>query len=279
MKSFFKERDCCTMIRPLTKEDQLQNLADLPLDALRPEFVEQVLTLRRKVINRIRPKMIHGRKLNGLMLFNLAQSYVEAINKGAVPSIESSWAYICKNECLKALQESYEAFERDFYENFQAHVPMAQDEIKDLYREAKQKGLAIFEKAAVGEVRDEYLNQLRAKMRAKLEHLSNENEKSAETACMLFLQQSYEPIEMRLRDMGYESVEELSLEIKGFLTFFMSEGPKGPHRGEIAQEFCYKALSEGALFFNKAVSNELSLQMQVSEQTQKKLRQELSEVK
>ena len=25
LKSFFKERDCCTMIRPLTKEDQLQN--------------------------------------------------------------------------------------------------------------------------------------------------------------------------------------------------------------------------------------------------------------
>lgn len=40
MKSFFKERDCCTMIRPLTKEDQLQTLADLPLDSLRPEFVE-----------------------------------------------------------------------------------------------------------------------------------------------------------------------------------------------------------------------------------------------
>jgi len=42
LKSFFKERDCCTMIRPLTKEDQLQNLAEMDLDQLRPEFVEQV---------------------------------------------------------------------------------------------------------------------------------------------------------------------------------------------------------------------------------------------
>ena len=33
----------------------------------------------------------------------LVKSYVEAINKGAIPSIENSWAYICKNECLKAL--------------------------------------------------------------------------------------------------------------------------------------------------------------------------------
>lgn len=75
----------------------------MDLEKLRPEFVEQVQTLRRKVINRIKPKAINGRKLNGLMLYNLAQSYVDAINKGAVPSIESSWTYICKNECLKAV--------------------------------------------------------------------------------------------------------------------------------------------------------------------------------
>jgi len=34
--------------------------------------------------------MMHGKKLNGEMLFNLAGSYVDAINKGVVPSIESA---------------------------------------------------------------------------------------------------------------------------------------------------------------------------------------------
>lgn len=43
MKSFFKERDCCTMIRPLTNEDNLQNLVSLELDELRADFVEQVM--------------------------------------------------------------------------------------------------------------------------------------------------------------------------------------------------------------------------------------------
>lgn len=55
------------------------------------------------------------------------------------------------------------------------------------------------------------------------------------------------------------------MEIKGFLTFFLEDGPKGPQRTEIAQEFCYKALAEGAVFFTKSVTNELHLQMQVSE--------------
>jgi hypothetical protein len=77
---------------------------------LRPEFVEQVTSLRRKVLGRIKPKKINGKPLNGTMLWNLMSSYVESINKGAIPSIESSWAYICKNECQKALDESYDIF-------------------------------------------------------------------------------------------------------------------------------------------------------------------------
>ena len=40
LKSFFKERDCCTMIRPLTKEENLQCLEKMALEDLRPEFVE-----------------------------------------------------------------------------------------------------------------------------------------------------------------------------------------------------------------------------------------------
>lgn len=74
----------------------------MQLEELRPEFVEQVMQLRRKVINRIKPKLINGKKLNGEMLYNLAASYVDAINKGVVPSIDNAWSYICKNECLRA---------------------------------------------------------------------------------------------------------------------------------------------------------------------------------
>ena len=40
LKSFFKERDCCTMIRPFTKEENLQNLEKMQLEELRAEFVE-----------------------------------------------------------------------------------------------------------------------------------------------------------------------------------------------------------------------------------------------
>ena len=99
LKSFFKERDCCTMIRPLTKEENLQILEKVPIEELRPEFVEQFMQLRRKVINRIKPKVMYRKRISGDMLNNLAGSYDDAINRGAVPNIETAWSYICKSQC------------------------------------------------------------------------------------------------------------------------------------------------------------------------------------
>ena len=40
LKSFFTERDAVTMIRPLTNEARLQDLINIPMEELRPEFVE-----------------------------------------------------------------------------------------------------------------------------------------------------------------------------------------------------------------------------------------------
>jgi hypothetical protein len=98
LTSFFKDRDCQTMIRPLTNEANLQNLAHMPLSELRPDFVSQISQLRSKVLHRVKPKCLNGKHLTGSMLATLAESYVHAINKGAVPSIESAWTYICKQE-------------------------------------------------------------------------------------------------------------------------------------------------------------------------------------
>jgi hypothetical protein len=62
----------------------------------------------------MKPKMMNGKKLNGEMLYHLLGSYVDAINRGAVPNIETAWSYICKNECIKAQYEAYDKFEKDF---------------------------------------------------------------------------------------------------------------------------------------------------------------------
>jgi hypothetical protein len=153
------------MIRPLTNEENLQNLVSMELDELRADFVEQVMTLRRKVINRIKPKMLNGKKLTGPMLAHLAQSYVASINNGAVPNIENAWQYICKNECNKAIEESIERFEEIMKEAVVSRIPMEEDELQEQYEEAKKEAMALFHKKAVGSVAEEYIKELKNKLK------------------------------------------------------------------------------------------------------------------
>lgn len=59
------------MVRPLLKEKDLQNLENMPPDKLRPEFLEQILQLRKKVLNKVKVKTFKGRPLTGEMYINV----------------------------------------------------------------------------------------------------------------------------------------------------------------------------------------------------------------
>ena len=93
---FFSKRDCCTMIRPTVDEDKLQILEELEIESLRAEFIDQVIILRRKVLNQMPVKKINGHAVDGATWIGMVQLYVEAINSGDVPNIESSWNSICR---------------------------------------------------------------------------------------------------------------------------------------------------------------------------------------
>jgi len=83
------------------------------LTDLRPEFVEQVHSLRRSVLHNIKPKSINGHVMSGAEWIQLVEIYVAAINEGAVPSIQSAWTYICKQGAENAYESARARFEEE----------------------------------------------------------------------------------------------------------------------------------------------------------------------
>jgi len=71
IKTYFRDRDCFAMVRPMLKEKDLQNLDNSSADKLRPEFLEQVLQLRKKILNRVKVKSFKNRPLTPDMYINL----------------------------------------------------------------------------------------------------------------------------------------------------------------------------------------------------------------
>lgn len=98
------------MIRPLVDETKLQNLDKMDYDELRPEFVQQAMSFRKKIISGVKSKTLQNQKLNGTLYCSMITSYVKAINEGAVPNIENAWSYMCEEQCNRAFEECFEIY-------------------------------------------------------------------------------------------------------------------------------------------------------------------------
>ena len=94
IKTYFIERDCFSLVRPVEDENYLQNLLNLSQNKISPEFLNLSIMLRNKIYMKIKPKNFNGKILSCQMLVDLIESVVNEINEGAIPVIENSWNYI-----------------------------------------------------------------------------------------------------------------------------------------------------------------------------------------
>lgn len=146
LRCFFKERDCSCIVRPSTKEEDLQSLENKDFDSLREEFKTQITQLRTKIMKRVKAKTImNGQRLSGAMYADLVENYVSAINRGAVPNIENAWSYISKGECQKAMEKAFDTFVEEFTSTWQMSSPVYEVELKDMYKEAKATALTVYD--------------------------------------------------------------------------------------------------------------------------------------
>ena len=88
---YFPERDCITLVRPVEAESDLQKLNDIPFDKLKLNFKLEFKTLKDKIFKETLPKKFNGKKLNGPTLAYLIVEFVNTINSGNIPNINSSW--------------------------------------------------------------------------------------------------------------------------------------------------------------------------------------------
>jgi hypothetical protein len=84
---YFKERECFTLIRPVTDEYKLAHVEELKWEDLKGEFRKEVTNFVKTVKKRLRPKMINGKLINASMFLSLVLEYTEAINSKETPTV------------------------------------------------------------------------------------------------------------------------------------------------------------------------------------------------
>jgi len=69
--------------------------------------------------------------MDGSLWVALAEQYITAINGGTVPSIESSWTYICKNKAQGWFDKLKQQFEDGL--NQDLVFPMAENDLNSCF--------------------------------------------------------------------------------------------------------------------------------------------------
>lgn len=87
LTTFFRDRDCFTLIRPVDDEAKLQDMSRLKDSELRPKFLELIKDLRSKVFYQAKKKTFKGKPCSPAMFIELCQHFCTAINNGGLPEI------------------------------------------------------------------------------------------------------------------------------------------------------------------------------------------------
>ncbi|TVT98189.1 hypothetical protein EJB05_56508, partial [Eragrostis curvula] len=146
IRALFPDRECFTLVRPLNNENELQHLDQIPLEKMRPEFQAGLDELTRFVFERTRPKQVAGTIMTGPVLAGVTQSFLDAINNGAVPTISSSWQSVEEAECRRA----YDSATEIYMSSFDGSKIAEEDALRDAHEAALRKALDEYNNAAVG---------------------------------------------------------------------------------------------------------------------------------
>lgn len=256
---FFQQRDCCTMVRPVTNEELLQNLDQVPVEQLRPEFVTEMNNLRSRILGQSPIKTLNGKELDGAALLSLAESYSQAINSGSVPNIGEAWDSLCLNQNIRRMEAVVAAFKAQHFPQLQALIPCEPSHLRSQHDVAAAKSYSDLQKDLFGDagVIEEYRVKLAETLGALLNSLLAENERIGEEKCVLLLKELYAPVEIKLKENAFASFNEYEQQRRAVIQSYKDRAPKVDRREEILLQFIVDAIASASQMLYNKLSRDL----------------------
>nr|KYP51873.1 Interferon-induced guanylate-binding protein 2 [Cajanus cajan] len=193
IRALFPDRECFTLVRPLNSEHDLQRLDQISLQKLRPEFRSGLDDLTKFVFERARPKQVGATMMTGPVLIGITESYLDALNHGAVPTISSAWQSVEEAECRRAYDSAAELY----MSSFDRTKPPEEVALREAHEKAVRISMAAFTASAVGvgSVRTKYEGTLQKFLKRAFEDYKKNAYMEADLQCSSAIQS----MEKRLR--------------------------------------------------------------------------------
>eukprot|EP00026_Physarum_polycephalum_P000491 Phypoly_transcript_00492.p1 GENE.Phypoly_transcript_00492~~Phypoly_transcript_00492.p1 ORF type:complete len:1513 (+),score=402.57 Phypoly_transcript_00492:101-4639(+) len=273
---FFRDRDCVTLVRPTVNEKDLRHIDKLPYKELRPEFQKEVEELRKKVLESVEFKTIMGRKLNGEEFGIMCKSYVDAINKGAVPDLKSAWENIGMIENPRAVEEAFKQYLATMKASMdKAGLPMPNESLEALHRSADDEALLNFQAHKIGDSVESYIKELKKRNYEEFLKYQSANQEKAVQACRAIFEKLSQSVEEKVTKASYKDVTDLLHDLDALQTSYTNTAKQQKITLTSAQaEFCNLA----PRFWNSALTRTTKYLLREQEQKFTKLQTQLTEL-
>uniref|UniRef100_A0A669QFK8 GB1/RHD3-type G domain-containing protein n=1 Tax=Phasianus colchicus TaxID=9054 RepID=A0A669QFK8_PHACC len=198
IRQFFPQRRCFVFNLPASVRD-LQHLEELPEHRMEPEFLRQLEKFCCYIWESSRAKSIPGGcKVTGKMLGTLAVTYVDAIQSGAVPCLESAVTALAELHNSAAVREAAVLYQELMEQRAELPTETA-EELLELHEQCQRETLQLFAERAITADVERFRLQVEA---ARLQFCSR-NEEASREKCTAALQELRSEMEQRIGDGVY----------------------------------------------------------------------------
>eukprot|EP00076_Gallus_gallus_P036749 XP_025002287.1 guanylate-binding protein 1 isoform X2 [Gallus gallus] len=202
IRQFFPQRRCFVFDQPASKRDLLR-LEELLDDRMDPEFLQQLEKFCSYIWEQSPPKSIPGGcKMTGEMLGTLAVTYVDAIQSGTVPCLESAVTALAELHNSAAVREAAALYQELMEQR--AELPMETAEgLLELHEQCQRETLQLFAERAITDDVERFRAELLRQVEAARLHFCSRDEEASHEKCTAALQELYREMEQRINDGIY----------------------------------------------------------------------------
>jgi len=140
LTSYFPERDCFTLARPINEESKLATIKNMKYENLRPEFTKACDNLIKAILGRVRVKMVNGVPLTASMFMGLALEYIQSLNDKEVPTVLSALERVLLDEARKHSEVIFEKSSLELNKQLDPSLlPMEDSDVIQIVERCKAK--------------------------------------------------------------------------------------------------------------------------------------------
>ncbi|XP_013397727.1 guanylate-binding protein 1-like [Lingula anatina] len=283
IRNFFPQRKCFTLQKPVDDDKLLRRLDQAKDSDIKPEFLKEAQRFCDVVLDDRGGFKVQGNTINGRRYVELAETYVQAINSGAVPCIGTAVETMMQVECQRALEESVKHYRKTMENNTVPNMPLFVHELSSLHKQANEETLGVYKGIAVFDAEGNYQTKLEEQLLAIYDEYVQNNIEASRRKCKSILQNAYSNIASKIQAGHYTGAggyEEYQADYQKLKEIYANTERKGPCADEELECFNEDKKSEGKAIMavDKAMSQkEKDLADAREKQQQEALRAKLLE--